>query len=109
MTETHVDETAAALEGLAVMPAHLIPLRDEFLSLKDQLDKLEARKNEIRDIFGEELKAGGFQGFLLYGKVHARRSPVTNTTVDGKKLKDKMPHIWKEFIKVTNSVRVTIN
>lgn len=109
MTETNAEVEAALDEGLAEMPADLIPLRNEKLALDEQIDLLTARKKEITDAFGERLKTDGLQGFMLYGKVHARRSEVTNSRVDSKKLKTEMPHVFAKFLKVTKSVRITVN
>lgn len=109
MTETHVDLDAALLEGLAPMPAHLIPLRDESIALKEQIDELNARREDIKESFAKELQDSGLQGYILNGKVHARVSEVINTRVDAKELKLKMPHIYAKFLKVTKSVRTTVN
>jgi predicted phage-related endonuclease len=109
MTETYVDTEAALAEGLAPMPAHLIPLRDESNELKEQIDKLQERRDEIKSIFGKTLESEGLQGFILHGKVHARRSSVTSTNVDAKRLKTERPDVWAEFIRVVKSVRVTVN
>jgi predicted phage-related endonuclease len=107
MTE-QIDFDAALAEGLAPMPDHLIPLRDEYLSLKDEKDSLAERQDEIKAAFDAALKDDGLQGFILYGKVHARRSDVTNTRVNAKLLKEKMPHIYSKFLTVTKSVRINI-
>ena len=109
MTETHVEVEAALLEGLAEMPADLIPLRNEFLANKEAADALKARQDEIKSTFADKLVEEGLQGFLLHGKVHARRSEVTNTRIDSNALKEKLPHIWQQFVKTTKSVRVTVN
>lgn len=100
---------AAELEGLAPMPADLIELREEKLALDKQIEELEGRKNEIKEIFGKRLEADGMQGFLLHGKVHARVTYGTRHGVDSKKLKEKMPHIWAQFMKITKYRSVTIN
>ena len=109
MTETHVDLVAALEEGLAPMPAHLIPLRDESNDLKEQIEALTARRDEIKDIFSKTLESNGLQGFLLNGKVHARRSKVTNTRLDAKKLKEEHPLLHAKYVIITQSVRVVIN
>lgn len=109
MTETHAEQEAALLEGLAQMPDHLIPLRNEYLANKEAADELKARQDEIKAKFADELVESGLQGFILHGKVHARRSEVTNTRIDSTGLKEKMPHIWQQFVKTTKSVRVTVN
>lgn len=110
MTETaYQTEIEAALEeGIAPMPEDLIPLRDEMKALKAQLEVMKAREQEIKDTFGKRLAEAGLKGYLLHGKVHARISFGTRTTVDSKELKEKMPHIWQQFLKVTKytSVRV---
>lgn len=109
MTETQIDVDAAALEGLAIMPAHLIPLRDEFLNLKEQIDVLEARRDEIKEAFDTELRDNNLQGFILHGKVKSRRSDVTNTRLDARALKEKLPAIYAQYVKITKSVRLTIS
>lgn len=104
------DELAAALdEGLAPMPAHLIPLRTRAIKLKEQIDKLTAERNEIKEIFGKELDDAGLQGFVLHGKVHARVSHGTRTQIDSKLLKEKMPQVWKRFLKTTKYRSVTVS
>jgi len=100
---------AAAAEGIAAMPADLVALRNEKIQLDEQISALEARKKEIRDIFGARLESMGLQGFSLNGKVHARRSEVHTTRLDSGKLKEKHPKIWAAFAKVTDSVRVVID
>jgi hypothetical protein len=109
MTETHVDMAAALLEGLAPMPAHLIPLRDESNALKEQIDALTERREKIKETFGKTLEADGLQGFILHGKVHARVSYVTNNRVDTKELRAKRPDVFQEFLVTTKSKRVTVN
>jgi predicted phage-related endonuclease len=109
MTETHVDMQAALAEGLAPMPAHLIPLRDESNDLKEQIDKLTERRDKIKEIFGKTLVAEGHQGFLLNGKVHARVSNVTNNRVDTKALREKRPDVFQEFLVTTKSQRIVVN
>lgn len=109
MTNINTEINEAALEeGLAPMPADLIPLRDEMVALKEAMEQLEGRKKEIQEVFGKRLDEEGLVGFLLNGKVHARLTKGTRHTVDSKKLKEKMPHIWQQFLKVTayRSVRV---
>ena len=99
---------AAALEGLAPMPADLIPLREEKRQLDEQLEVLNNRVSEIKETFGKRLEEAGLQGFLLNGKVHARVSHGTRHTIDSKKLKEQMPHIWERFMRATKyrSIRV---
>lgn len=107
---THTEELQAQLdEGLAPMPEDMVELREESRSLKEQIDALTARRNEIKDLFGERLEAEGLQGFLLHGKVHARVTYGTRTSVDSKELKAQMPHIWKRFLKTTSYRSVTID
>lgn len=102
------EDEAAALEGLAKMPEDLIPLREEKIALDEQIDALTARKKEIQDTFGKRLDERGLVGFLLNGKVHARVTVGTRTGIDGKKLKDEKPSIWKKYLKTTayRSVRI---
>lgn len=105
-----LDETEAAqLEGLAPMPQDLISKRQERLALKEQRDAIQARMDEIRDEFGARLEAEGLQGFVLNGKVHARRSVVQTRRVDSKKLKEKHPQIWRAFSILTESVRIVVD
>jgi predicted phage-related endonuclease len=109
-TNLHGEELLAAeLEGIAPMPADLIPLREEKLLVDKQLEELAARKKEIQEEFGKRLKEDGMVGYLLHAKVHARRSEHTRTSVDSKKLKDEMPHIYKNYLKVTAYTSVTVN
>ncbi len=109
MVDTTEELEAAALEGIIDMPDDLIALRNEKLALGEEIDRLTSRKKEITDAFGERLKSEGMQGFILYGKVHARRSEVSTSRVDSKKLKDEMPHLHAKYLKVTKSVRVVVN
>lgn len=109
MTTTTEELEAALDEGLAPMPAHLIPLRQRAIKLKEQIDKLTAERNEIKEIFGKELDEAGLQGFVLHGKVHARVSHGTRTMVDSRELKAKMPQVWKRFLKTTKYRSVTVN
>lgn len=109
MAELTTEQTAALEEGLAEMPAELIEKREEFLVLKEQRDEINDQMSKIKDAFGDALKDQGLQGFLLHGKVHARRSEVITNRVDSGELKAKMPHIWKRFLKVSKSVRITVN
>jgi hypothetical protein len=105
-----LDETeAAAHEALAPMPADLIALRAEKLLLDQQIDALKERKDAIRDIFGKRLEDLGLQGFVLNGKVHARRSEVHTGRLDGEALKKRHPKLYAQFLKFTDSIRVTIN
>lgn len=108
MTDT-TELEAQLNEGLAPMPAEMIALREESNVLKEQIDALTARRNEIKEIFGKHLEDEGLQGFLLNGKVHARVTYGTRTTVDSKELKEKMPHIWKKFLKTTKYTSITVN
>jgi predicted phage-related endonuclease len=100
---------AAELEGLAPMPEDLIALRAEKLLIDQEKDKLEARLREIKDTFGDRLTADGLQGYILNGKVKARRSPGTRTSVDGKRLKEELPHIYQNFLKTTPYVSINIS
>lgn len=100
---------AAEFEGLVQMPADLVPLREEKLKLDKQLEKLQARKKEIQDEFGQRLKDDGMVGYLLHGKVHARRKQGTRTGVDVKRLKDELPLVYKNYLKVTDYVQITVN
>ncbi len=109
MTEI-LDETEAALnEGLAPMPEDLLQLRDEWIVLKDQIDMLNERKDEIKVIISKRLEDDGLQGYTWGGKVRARISSVTTPRLDSKKLKETMPHIWNQFIKITKSERFTMD
>lgn len=111
MTETITpEETAAAeLEALAPMPADLVPLREEKRQLDDQLEILNARVHDIKEIFGKRLEEDGKQGYILHGKVHARVSYGTRHGVDSKKLKEQLPHIWQQFMKITKYRSVHVN
>lgn len=105
----NLDLAAALLEGLAPMPTNIEQLRTEKLMIDKQKEILEARLAEIKAEVGQELEANGLNGFILNGKVHARLTKGTRTTVDGKKLKDEMPHIYPQYLKVTPYQSVTIN
>lgn len=110
LAATKAEEAEAQMaEGLAPMPEDLVALRQEKLELDDQIDALNARKEEIKDIFGEKLKDEGLVGFMLHGKVHARRSNRTRTDVDRKRLKDELPEVYKNYLKTTSYVSITIN
>lgn len=100
---------AAELEGLAPMPEDLVPLRNEKLLLDEEVGRLNARLREIKDAFGGRLQEENLQGFILDGKVHARRTPGTRTSVDSKKLKDDLPHIYKEYLRTTSYVSINIS
>lgn len=106
---TSGEAAAAELEGLAQMPDDLVKLREEKLKLDKQLEKLQARKKEIQDTFGQRLKDDGLVGYLLHGKVHARRSQHTRTGVDSKRLKEELPVVYKNYLKVTSYTSVTVN
>jgi len=108
MTET-IDTAAALAEGLADMPADLIPLRDEYLALKEERDNLVKTMDSIKGQFADYIKDNGLQGLILEGKVHARVSNVTNSRVDSKRLKAEMPTVHAKFLIVTKSQRVTVN
>lgn len=107
LTQEELD--AAELESIVPMPEDLIPLRQEKLALDAQLEVLEARKKEIQEIFGKRLDEMGKVGFILHGKVHARVSQGTRSDIDKKKLKEQMPHIYAQFLKVIKyrSIRIS--
>lgn len=109
MTEFLTEQEAALAEGLADMPGDLIPLRSEYLALKEQRDAITQAMDDIKGTFADRLKEDGLSGFILGGKVHARVSDVTNTRVDSKRLKAEMPTIHAKFLVVTKSQRVTVN
>lgn len=104
-----IDMHAALEEGLAPMPEDMVSLREEKLLLDKEIELLTARKEEIKAAFADRLKEEGLQGFILHGKVHARVSEVTTNRVDSKRLKEEMPHVWKQYLKATISRRITIN
>lgn len=105
-----LEETdALTLEALAPMPQDLIALREEKIAIQERIDALETRKKEIRDIFGQRLLDDGLQGYLLHGKVHARRTVVRSPRLDSKALKDKHPRIYAAFVKITESVRIVVD
>jgi predicted phage-related endonuclease len=112
MTETALTQeelAAAELEGIKPMPEDLVELREESNTLREEIDKLTARRNEIKDTFGKRLEQDAAQGYVLNGKVHARVTYGTRHTVDSKELKAKMPHIWSKFLKVTKYRSITVN
>lgn len=109
MTDITTELEAQLNEGLAPMPAELVDLREESNLLKEQIDALTARRNEIKEIFGKHLEDEGLQGFLLHGKVHARVTYGNRTAVDSKLLKEKMPHVWRKFLKTTQYKSITVN
>lgn len=110
LAATKAEEAEAQLaEGLAPMPEDLIALRQEKLELDEKLDELAARKREIQDTFGERLQDAGLVGFMLHGKVHARRKNGTRTDVDRKRLKDELPEVYANYLKTTEYVSITIN
>lgn len=105
-----LNETEAAqLEGLAPMPSDLVTLRNRKLELDEQASAIKVEIDAIKATFDQRLQAEGVQGFVLNGKVHGRRSEVTTARVDAALLKEKHPRIYKAFLKVTKSVRITIN
>lgn len=107
--DTPAEEQDAMLEeGLLPMPADLVPLRERKLELDKIKGELEAELKEIKDAFGERLDKDAAQAYVLHGKVHARRSPGTRTTVDGKKLKEEKPAIYKAYLKTTEYVSINI-
>lgn len=108
-TDQMLEQEAALLEGLAEMPEDLVPLREKRLKLKAKIDTLQQEADEIRDTFGTRLESEGLQGYMLHGKVKARRTDVTNTRADSKMLKADFPEIWAKVVKVTKSVRVVID
>lgn len=103
-----IEQEAALLEGLAEMPADLVSLRRRRLALKERKDKIQQEMDDIRDTFAERLEAEGLQGYMLSGKVKARRSEVTTHRADTNILKTKYPKIWAAVMKTTKSVRVDI-
>lgn len=105
----NLDLAAARLEGLAPMPANIEALRTEKLMLDKQKEIIDARLAEIKAAVGNELETEGLNGFILNGKVHARLTKGTRTTVDGKRLKDELPHIYPQYLKVTPYQSITIN
>lgn len=105
-----LDETEAAqLEALATMPADLVILRNRKLELDEEVAARRVEIDRIKAVFDARLQADNVQGYVLNGKVHGRRSEVTTTRVDSAALKEKHPRIYKAFLKVTKSVRITIN
>lgn len=109
MTELSTEQTEAALvEGLAEMPEDLIPLRLQYLALKDQRDDVLNQMDQIKSTFASRLKEQGLQGFLLYGKVRSRLSKVTNSRVDSKRLKDELPAVHAKYLVVTKNERVNV-
>lgn len=105
-----LDEAEAAqLEALADMPADLVTLRNRKLELDEEVSARKVEIDRIKAIFDARLQADNVQGYVLNGKVHGRRSEVTTTRVDSALLKEKHPRIYKAFLKVTKSVRITIN
>lgn len=100
---------AAELESLLPMPEDLIPLREQKLELDKAKDEIQAQIDAIKAAFDARMLADQVQGYVLAGKVHARRSEVVTSRVDGKKLKAQLPQIFNRFLTVTKSVRVTIN
>ena len=108
-TVTMNEREAAEAEGLVEMPLDLIALRDRKLQLDEQKDALVAEIDKIKETFAQRMEAYGVQGFVLNGKVHARRSEVKTSRIDSKALKEAHPRLWAAFSKVTESVRVVIN
>jgi hypothetical protein len=103
------EQDAAQDEALAPMPADVIALRERKLALQAQIDLLQEEIGVIKDTVGKKLEDAGLQGYVLGGKVHARRSEVITNRLDSQRLKEKHPQIWRAFIKPTHSVRVVIN
>jgi len=103
------EQEAAALEGTVAMPSDLVILRNKKLELQAERDRINADIDEIKAEFDRRMKIDGVQGYVLDGKVHARRSEVHTTRVDSARLKEKHPKIYAAFLKVTESVRITIN
>ena len=103
---------AAAKEdkgALAVMPADLVPLREEKLRVDAELDKLNARKDEIKSLFQTRLEADKVIGYTIDGKVRARRSPGSRSDIDAKGLKEKHPVIYKRFLRTTAYISMRIS
>jgi predicted phage-related endonuclease len=100
---------AEANDGLAVMPADLVPLREEKLRVDAQLDKLEARKKEIQGIFQARLEEAELIGYTIDDKVRARRLATSRSDIDAKGLKEKHPLIYKRFLRVTPYISMRIS
>lgn len=93
-----LDETEAAeLEGVAPLPADLVALLSEARVVKEQLEVLEARKKEIRDIFKDRLVLLGLVGFVVNGKVKIRKSVYTKDGFNVKDFAAKHPVLFRRF------------
>lgn len=107
---TLMTESEAALEeGYAPMPEDLKVDRERRLAIKQEIEQLEGEYAEIRERFLQRMDQDGVRGYLLNGKVHARIKTVVRQTVDSKALKTKMPHIWKQFVKTSETRSVNID
>lgn len=110
MTTQTLNETEAALaEGLAPMPEDLTVDRLRLLALKEKRDELEAEINELRGRFADRMQEAGVTGFILNGKVRARTSTVQTSRIDSRKLANELPAVHAQYLKVTESVRVTVS
>lgn len=109
MTNYTLDPDAALAEGLAPMPADLVSLRNESLSLSAEIDRLTARRDEIKASFSKRLEEDGLKGYILDGKVHARITQGNRSTIDSKQLRDAMPHIYAQYLRITPYTSIKIN
>jgi predicted phage-related endonuclease len=78
-------------------------------SLKEKRDAAEKAYSDAKNELGSMLADAGLQGFTLNGKVVVRRSLVRTSRLDSKALKAKHPRIFAAFMKVTESIRVTVD
>lgn len=106
---TAKEETEAALdEGLAPMSDEVKALRMEKLAIDEQMDALRDRLTSIKSAVDEHMHNDGVVGYTLGGKVKARKSHGTRTSVDGKRLKEELPAVWSNYLKTTEYVSITI-
>lgn len=110
-TLTPTVEEAAALEGLIAIDGDIEKIRriQAFQTLRDQKNDIEAKMGDLKTAILTDIDELDAQALTLNGEVLARRSEVTTTRVDAKKLKETHPEIYGAFLKVTQAIRLTVS
>jgi predicted phage-related endonuclease len=102
---------AAAAEGLIAIdldPAALALLA-KFRAAREARDAAIKQLDELKPEIFALIDAEGAQALTFNDQVVARKSEVTSTSVDAKKLKAEEPDVYAKYIKVTTTTRLTVS
>ncbi len=102
--------TAAELEGIVSIDSEteLVAAIEKFRAFDKKEKAAKKAKDALKSEILAALKDRGASALEFHGSIVARKSEVETVRVDAKALQAAHPRIWKKFLKVTESVRLTV-